>query len=88
MRKTLCTLFLFYNKVKKLIVFNNSVWSFLWAKGYRNHITNPCSRIRGFHLHCTYERHYAIGSFISAGRHGRIQPGIKDGTEKEWFLIH
>jgi hypothetical protein len=49
---------------------NVIVWAFMWAKDFRGHVLNPCQRIRGFHLHCSPERHYEIGKFISRGRHG------------------
>ena len=67
---------------------NIIVFGFLWARGYRNHVSNPCKRIRAMHLHCVQERHYEVGSFISGGRHGNIRPGIKPENEDRWNLIY
>jgi hypothetical protein len=67
---------------------NIIVFGYLWARGFRGHISNPCKRIKAMHLHCVQERHYEIGSFISGGRHGNIRPGIKSDNEESWNLIY
>ena len=67
---------------------NIIVFGFIWARGFRGHLSNPCKRIHAIHLHCTPERHYAVGSFISAGRHGNIKPGVKPENEDTWNLIY
>ena len=66
---------------------NIVVWAFLWAKYFRGHVTNPCQRIRAFHLHCVPERHYTVGSFISYGRHGNVRPGVDGSAQATWNLI-
>jgi hypothetical protein len=66
---------------------NIVVWAFLWSKYFRGHVTNPCLRVHAFHLHCIPERHYQIGSFISRGRHGNVEPGVPAYSEDYWNLI-
>lgn len=67
---------------------NLIVFGFLWARGFREHISNPCKRIRAVHLHCSSERHYVVGKFISGSHHGKIRPGVKPENEKHWNFIH
>jgi len=67
---------------------NIVVWAFLWSKGFRGHVLNPCQRLRAFHLHCVPERHYTVGSFISGGRHGNVEPGVPSYAASTWNLIH
>ena len=73
---------------------NIIVWAFLWSRGGSKGlsgkyvVTNPCRRIHGYHLHCTPERHYKIGSFISGGRHGNKAPGVQPWQEGSWNYIY
>lgn len=67
---------------------NIIVFGYLWARGFRGHLSNPCKRIKAIHLHCSAERHYDIGTFISAGRHGKIRPGVEPEHETTWNFIH
>jgi hypothetical protein len=65
---------------------NIIVWGFLWAVDYG--VFNPCQRIHAFHLHCSGERHYSVGSFISKGQHGRMQNVIPSGSAQDnWMYI-
>jgi hypothetical protein len=67
---------------------NIIVFGFIWARGFRGHLSNPCKRIRAIHLHCSAERHYEIGASISSGRHGKIRPGVEPEHETTWNFIH
>jgi len=67
---------------------NVIIYAFGWSPGYRNHVSNPCKRVRAFHLHCTMERHWHPGTFISRGRHGFARPGVDPEREDTWNLIY
>ena len=56
---------------------NMVIWSFRHA---RSAVVNPCYAIRGFHLHCSHERHYKTKIINMEDGHKR--PGRAHSTHK------